>query len=78
MHYLAREAIPISRERVRNLMRRIILLAIYQKPRTSFQAFLLCVRFTCLVNLYKITSIGQVWLKGITCIPLRKGFLYLL
>lgn len=33
--YLAREGIPISRDRVQNLMRRIGLRAIYQKPRTT-------------------------------------------
>jgi putative transposase len=33
--YLARDGIPISRDRVRNLMRRMGLHAIYQKPRTT-------------------------------------------
>jgi putative transposase len=33
--YLAREGIPISRDRVRNLLRRMGLRAIYQKPRTT-------------------------------------------
>ncbi len=33
--YLARDGIPISRDRVRNLMRRMGLRAIYQKPRTT-------------------------------------------
>ena len=35
--YLAREGIPISRDRARNLMRRMGLRAIYQKPRTTVQ-----------------------------------------
>ena len=35
VEYLAREGIPISRDRVRNLMRRMGLRAIYQKPRTT-------------------------------------------
>ncbi|MGC6481979.1 MAG: IS3 family transposase [Synechococcus sp.] len=35
VEYLAREGIPISRDRVRNLMLRIGLRAIYQKPRTT-------------------------------------------
>ena len=33
--YLARDGIPISRDRVRNLMKRMGLRAIYQKPRTT-------------------------------------------
>ncbi len=33
--YLARDGIPISRDRVQNLMRRMGLRAIYQKPRTT-------------------------------------------
>ena len=33
--YLARDGIPISRDRVCNLMRRMGLRAIYQKPRTT-------------------------------------------
>jgi len=33
--YLAREGIPISRDRVRYLMRRMGLRATYQKPRTT-------------------------------------------
>jgi putative transposase len=33
--YLARDEIPISRDRVRNLMRRMGIRAIYQKPRTG-------------------------------------------
>lgn len=33
--YMAREEIPISRERVRNLMRRMGLQAIYQRPHTT-------------------------------------------
>jgi putative transposase len=35
VEYLAREGIPISRDRVRNLMHRTGLRAIYQKPRTT-------------------------------------------
>jgi len=35
VEYLARERIPISRDRVRNLVQRTGLRAIYQKPRTT-------------------------------------------
>ncbi len=41
--YLAREGIPISRDRVRNLMRGRGLRATYQKPRTTrFQSICPC------------------------------------
>ncbi|WP_233129980.1 IS3 family transposase [Synechococcus sp. 1G10] len=74
--YLAREGIPISRDRVRNLMRRMGLRAIYQKPRTTVPGEP-AERFPCLVDLNQITSVDQVWATDITYIPLQKGFLYL-
>jgi putative transposase len=74
--YLAREGIPISRYRVRNLMRRMGLRAIYQKPRTTVPGDP-AERFPCLVDLRQITAVDQVWATDITYIPLQKGFLYL-
>jgi len=74
--YLAREGIPISRDRVRNLMRRMGLRAIYQKPRTTTPGSP-SERFPCLVDLRRITAVDQVWATDITYIPLQKGFLYL-
>ena len=74
--YLAREGIPISRDRVRNLMRRTGLRAIYQKPRTTVPGDP-SERFPCLVDLKQITAVDQVWATDITYIPLQKGFLYL-
>ncbi|WP_083544326.1 MULTISPECIES: IS3 family transposase [unclassified Synechococcus] len=74
--YLAREGIPISRERVRNLMRRMGLRAIYQKPRTTVPVDP-SERFPCLVDLKEVKEVDQVWATDITYIALRKGFLYL-
>ena len=74
--YLARDGIPISRDRVRNLMQRMGLRAIYQKPRTTVSGHP-SVRFTCLVDLSTVTAVDQVWATDITYIPMRKGFLYL-
>ena len=74
VHYLAREGIPISRDRVRNLMRRMRLRAIYQRPRTTIQGQP-SVRYPCLVDLSQITLPDQCWATDITYIPLRKGFL---
>ena len=74
--YLAEDGIPISRDRVRNLMRRMGLRAIYQKPRTTVPGQP-SERFPCLVDLKQITAVDQVWATDITYIPLQKGFLYL-
>jgi putative transposase len=74
--YLAREGIPISRDRVRNLMRRMGLRAIYQKPRTTVPGDP-SERFPCLVDLRLVTAVDQAWATDITYIPLQKGFLYL-
>ena len=74
--YLAREGIPISRDRVRNLMRRMGLRAIYQKPRTTLPGNP-SERFPCLMDLREVTAVEQVWATDITYIPLQKGFLYL-
>jgi putative transposase len=74
--YLAGEGIPISRNRVRTLMRRMGLRAIYQKPRTTFPGDP-SDRFPCLVDLKEITALDQVCATDITYITLHKGFLYL-
>ena len=74
--YLAREGIPINRDRVQNLLRRMGLRAIYQKPRTTAPGGP-SERFPCLVDLRLVTAVDQVWATDITYIPLPKGFLYL-
>jgi len=74
--YLARDRIPISRDRVRNLMRRRGLRAVYQKPRTTVSSHP-SERLTCLVDLSMVTVVVQMWATDITYIPMRKGFLYL-
>ena len=76
VYYLAQEGIQISRDRVRNLMRRMGLRAIYQKPRTTIPGDP-SERFPCLVDLSLVTAVDQVWATDITYIPLQKGFLYL-
>jgi putative transposase len=74
--YLARVGIPISRDRVRSLMRRKGLRAIYQKPRTTVQGNP-SERFPCLVDVSTVTAVDQVCSTDITYITLQKGFLYL-
>ncbi len=75
--YLAREGIPISRDRARNLVRRMGLRAIYRKPRTTNPGDP-AERFPCLVDLNAVKAVDQVWATDITYIPLQKGFLYLM
>jgi putative transposase len=76
VQYLARDGIPISRDRVRNLMRRMGLRAIYQNPRTTVPGEP-SERFPCLADVRAVTTPDQVWATDITYIPLQKGFLYL-
>ena len=70
------KGIPISRNRVRNLMRRMGLRAIYQKPRTTVPGDP-SMRFPRLVDFREITAVDQALATDITYIPLQKGFLYL-
>jgi putative transposase len=74
--YLARDGIPISRDRVRNLMQRMGCRTIYQMPRNTVPGET-AERFPCLVDFITVTAPDQVWATEITHIPLRKGFLYL-
>jgi putative transposase len=74
--YLARDGIPISRDRARNLMRRMGLRAIYQQPRTTLPGDP-CESFPCQVDLNTVTAVDQVWATDITYIPHQRGFLYL-
>ena len=76
VEYLARECIPISCVRVQNLMRRMGLRAIYQKPPTTVLGDP-SEQFPCLVDLKQDTAADQIWTTGITYIPLQKGFIYL-
>ncbi len=76
VEYLASEGIPISRDRVRNLMRRMKIIAINQKPRTNVPGEP-SERFPCLVDLKQVRAADQIWATDITTIPLQKGFLYL-
>jgi len=57
--YLALEGMPISRDRVRNLMHRMGLRAIYQKPRTTVKSDP-SERLPCLVDLREVTAADQV------------------
>jgi len=67
---------PASRGRVRRLMRRMGLMAVFQKPNTSEPHPEHKVYPYLLRNL-AIARPNQVWCADITYIPMKRGFLYL-
>jgi putative transposase len=74
--HLQRLGHTVGRKRVRRLMRKKGLAAIYQKPRTTVphpdhQVY------PYLLRNMEIRRPNQVWCADITYIPMRKGFLYL-
>lgn len=66
----------VGRRRVRRLMRKMGLAAVYQKPRTS-TAHPTHKKYPYLLRGMKITKPNQVWCADITFIPMPKGHLYL-
>jgi putative transposase len=66
----------VGRKRVRRLMARMGLTAVYQKPRTSVPHPEHVV-FPYLLRDLSIDRPNQVWCTDITYIPMRRGFLYL-
>jgi putative transposase len=73
---LIRAAIPISRDRVRRLMRKMGIHAIYRKPRTTIPEQGHKV-YPYLLTKLVIERPNQVWAADVTYIPLARGFLYL-
>ena len=65
-----------SRNKVRRLMRKMGLVAIYQKPKTTGKNKEHEVYPYLLRNL-EITKSNQVWCSDITYFALRRGFMYL-
>lgn len=73
---LRREGYNVGRKRVRRLMRKMGLHAIYQEPKTTLPHPEHKVYPYLLRNL-EITRPNQVWCTDITYIRMQKGFLYL-
>ena len=74
--WLRRQEIWVSRKRVRRLMRRLGLQAIFQRPRTS-QPHPEHRIYPYLLRDLAIMRPNQVWCSDVTYIPLARGFLYL-
>jgi len=74
--HLRRQGCAVGRTRIRRLMRRMGLQAIYQKPRTSTPNARHRV-YPYLLRGLSIERANQVWCADITYIPMPRGFLYL-
>jgi len=74
--HLRHQGIEVGRGRVRRLMRKMGLMAIYQKPRTS-QPHPEHKIYPYLLRGLAIKRPDQVWCADITYIRMRRGFLYL-
>ena len=73
---LNRQGIAISRGRVKGLMRKMGISAVYQKPRTTIPNLKHKV-YPYLLRHRAITRPNEVWCADITYIPMAKGFAYL-
>jgi putative transposase len=74
--HLRREGHVVSRKRVRRLMAKMGLAAVYQKPRTTIPQKDHIV-YPYLLGDLTIDRPNQVWCTDITYIPMRRGFMYL-
>lgn len=73
---LARQGIPISRDRVRRLMRKMGIHAVYRRPRTTIPERGHKV-YPYLLRDRVIDQPDQVWCADVTYLPMARGFLYL-
>jgi putative transposase len=74
--HLRRQGDTVGRKRVRRLMARMGLAAIYQQPRTTVP-HPEHRTYPYLLRGLRIERPDQVWCSDITYIPMRRGFLYL-
>jgi len=74
--HLRRQGYNVGRKRVRRLMRRMGIEAIYQAPKTS-KPHPEHKTYPYLLRNMTIDRSDQVWCADITYIPMRRGFLYL-
>lgn len=70
------KGITVNHKRIRRLMRKMGLMAIYPKPRTT-QSIIEHAKFPCLIRKMDITKPDQVWCSDITYIRMAHGFMYL-
>ena len=73
---LRRQGYTVSRKRIRRLMAKMGLAAVYQRPRTTIPNKDHII-YPYLLRDLPIERPNQVWCTDITYIPMRQGFLYL-
>ena len=74
--HLRNQGLAVGRDRIRRLMRKIGLMAIFQKPKTSAPHPEHKV-YPYLLRRLRIDRPDQVWCADITYVPMKRGFLYL-
>jgi len=74
--HLRRQGYVVSRKRIRRLMAKMGLAAVYQRPRTTIPQKDHLI-YPYLLRDIPIERPNQVWCADITYIPMRRGFLYL-
>ena len=74
--HLRRQGYAVDRERVRRLMRKMGLTAIYRKPKTSKPDTGHRI-YPYLLRKVRVDRPNQAWCADITYIPMHRGFLYL-
>ncbi len=74
--HLVNAGYAVGRRRVKRLMRKMGLMAVYQKPRTSVPGAEHTV-YPYLLRGVTIEKPNQVWCSDITYLPMKRGFLYL-
>jgi putative transposase len=73
---LCGEGIPVGRERVASMMRRMGIEALYRRPHTSKPAVGHKI-YPYLLRGLAVERVNQVWAMDITYIPMARGFVYL-
>ena len=71
-----KKALVVNHKRIRRLMRKMGLMAIYPKPRTT-QSIIEHAKYPCLIHKLDITNPDHVWCSDITYIRMAGGFMYL-
>jgi putative transposase len=74
--HLRHEGFAVGRRRVKRLMRKMGLTAVYQKPRTTVPHPEHRV-YPYLLRDLRVERPDQVWCADITYVPMRRGYLYL-
>lgn len=73
--HLRRQGYTVSRKRIRRLMTKMGLAAVYQRPRTTIPNKD-HIKYPYLLGDLTIDRPNQVWCTDITYIPMQRGFLY--